>query len=170
MRGHGIAALRSNRFRKFFSEHGFIHTFAVVRPRTVYPQGVSKIWSRFSKEDYWQPELEHIGQMEILNREVFFGAASPTDNYAVWGWQDRYDDYRRLESTIHGEFRTTLDYWHAARLFTARPALNAAFVLSNPTNRIYSVTDPAVDKLYMQVRHSHQARRLLSRVGTSFTY
>lgn len=170
MRGHGIAALRSNRFRKFFSEHGFIHTFVVVRPRTVYPQGVSKIWSRFTKEDYWQPELEHIGQMEILNREIYWGSASPTDNYGVWGWQDRYDDYRRLESTVHGEFRTTLDYWHAARLFTARPALNAAFVLSNPTNRIYSVTDPAVDKMYMQVRHSHQARRLLSRVGTSFTY
>lgn len=167
MRGHGIAALRSNRFRKFFSEHGYIHTFVVVRPRTVYSQGVPKTFLRETKEDFWQPELEHIGQMEIQKRELYWNQA---DNKDVWGYQDRYDEYRRLESTIHGEFRTTLDFWHAARLFTSAPALNAAFVLSNPTNRIYSVTDPAVDKLYLQVRHSHQARRLLSRTGSSFTY
>ena len=167
MRGHGIAALRSNRFRKFFSEHGFIHTFVVIRPRTVYPQGVARIWSRKTKEDYWQPELEHIGQQEILNREIYWPGVGALD---VWGYQDRYDEYRRLESTVHGEFRTLLNYWHAAREFTVRPALNAAFVLSNPTNRIYSVTDPAVDKMYLQVRHSHQARRLLSRMGSSFTY
>lgn len=167
MRGHGIAALRSNRFRKFFSEHGYIHTFVVVRPRTVYAQGVPKTYIRRTKEDFWQPELEHIGQMAIEKRELYYNQA---DGRGVWGYQDRYDEYRRLESTVHGEFRTTLDFWHAARLFTSAPALNAAFVLSNPTNRIYSVTDPAVDKLYMQVRHSHQARRLLSRTGTSFTY
>lgn len=167
MRGHGIAALRSNRFRKFFSEHGFIHTFVVVRPRTVYPQGLSRIWSRWTKEDYWQPELEHIGQQEILNKEIFWQGANAN---GVWGYQDRYDEYRRLESTIHGEFRTTLDYWHAARIFTSRPALNSSFTLANPTNRIYSVTDAATDKLYLQVRHNHQARRLLSRVGSSFTY
>lgn len=168
MRGHGIAALRSNRFRKFFSEHGFIHTFVVVRPRTVYPQGLPRIYSRVTKEDYWQPELEHIGQQEILNKEIMWQPT--TDGDTVWGYQDRYDEYRRLESTVHGEFRTTLNFWHAAREFTTRPALNAAFTLANPTNRIYSVTDPAVDKLYLQVRHSHQARRLLSRTGSSFTY
>lgn len=167
MRGHGIAALRSNRFRKFFSEHGYIHTFVVVRPRTVYPQGLPRTFLRKTKEEYWQPELEHIGQQEVLNAEVMWAGAGALDTF---GWQDRYDDYRRLESTVHGEFRTTLDFWHAARIFTSRPALNAAFTLANPTNRIYSVTDPAVDKLYLQVRHSHQARRLLSRVGTSFTY
>lgn len=167
MRGHGIAALRSNRFRKFFSEHGYIHTFVVVRPRTVYPQGLPRTFNRVTKEDYWQPELEHIGQQAILNKEIYWGA---TGTDTAWGYQDRYDDFRRLESTVHGEFRTTLDYWHAARLFTGRPALNAAFVLSNPTNRIYSVTDPAIDKMYLQVRHSHQARRLLSRTGSSFTY
>lgn len=167
MRGHGIAALRSNRFRKFFSEHGYIHTFVVVRPRTVYPQGLPRTFSRWTKEDYWQPELEHIGQQEVLNREIYYGEVGANN---VWGWQDRYDDFRRLESTVHGEFRTTLDFWHAARVFTSRPALNASFTLANPTNRIYSVTDPAVDKMYFQVRHSHQARRLLSRVGSSFTY
>lgn len=167
MRGHGIAALRSNRFRKFFSEHGFIHTFVIVRPRTVYPQGLPRTYIRQTKEDYWQPELEHIGQQGIWAKEVMMHGANFDD---IWGYQDRYDEYRRLESTVHGEFRTTLDYWHAARIFDTRPALNAAFVLSNPTNRIYSVTDAAVDKMYLQVRHSHQARRLLSRTGTSFTY
>lgn len=167
MRGHGIAALRSNRYRKFFSEHGFIYTFVCVRPRTVYPQGLPREFARLTKEDYWQPELEHIGQQEILNREVMWTGANPVD---VWGYQDRYDEYRRELSTVHGEFRTTLDYWHAARIFTSRPALNASFTLANPTNRIYSVTDANTDKMYFQVRHSHQARRLLTRTGTSFTY
>lgn len=167
LKGHGIAALRSNRWRRFFEEHGYVLTFLSVKPRTMYTQGLARTWNRRTKEDFWQKELEHIGQQEVLNKEVYFPGASPD---GVFGYQDRYDEYRRAESSIAGEFRTTLDHWHMARIFSSAPALNASFVSSNPTNRIYSVTDDAVDKLWIMANHSIQARRKLSRTGTSFTF
>ena len=167
LKGHGIGFLRSNRYRRFFEEHGYVITLINVQPKTMYVQGLSRTWNRRTKEDFWQKELEHIGQMEVLNKEVYFPGASPE---GVFGYQDRYDDYRRMESSIAGEFRTTLDFWHMARIFSSAPALNASFVSSNPTNRVYSVTDDTVDKLWIMTNHSIQARRMLSKTGSSFTF
>ncbi|AZL82921.1 major capsid protein [Apis mellifera associated microvirus 45] len=165
LKGHGIAAMRSNRYRRFFEEHGYVISLLSVRPRTMYVDGLARTWNRRTKEDFWQKELQHIGQQEVLNKEVYFPGGSPD---GVFGYQDRYDEYRRMESGVAGEFRTTLDYWHMAREFSSAPALNASFVSSNPTNRVYSVTDPDVDKLWIMANHSIQARRMVARTGTSF--
>lgn len=166
MRGHGIAATRTNRYRRYFEEHGYIHTLLCVRPRTIYAQGLFRHWNRRFKEDYWQMELQHIGQQEILNKEVYAAHASPN---AVFGYQDRYDEYRRTESSIAGEFRSTLlDFWHFARIFASSPALNSDFVKSVPTERTFAV--PSQDVLYVMANHSIQARRLVAQTGKSFIY
>lgn len=166
LKGHGIGAMRSNRYRKFFEEHGYIFSFISVKPRTMYVQGIPRTWNRRTKEDYWQKELEHIGQQEVLNKEVYEPHASPD---GVFGYQDRYDEYRRQESWISGEFRTTaLDYWHMARIFASDPALNASFVASNPTKRIYQ--EQTQHSLWNMINHRVQVRRQLSRTGTSFIF
>lgn len=166
MRGHGISSMRTNRYRRFFEEHGYVFTLLIARPKGVYTQGIPKHWNRRTKEDFWQRELEHIGQQEILRKEVYAAAASPE---ATFGYQDRYDEYRRNESGVCGEFRTTLlNYWHMARVFASEPSLNSAFVTSNPTNRIYPVT--TVDTLYIMANHSMQARRLVSNNATPRTF
>lgn len=162
LKGHGIAAMRSARYRRFFEEHGVILSFISVKPKTMYAQGLQRQWSRRTKEDFFQKELQHIGQQEVYNREVYAGGASPS---GIFGYQDRYDEYRRIESGVSGEFRTTLNFWHMARLFGSQPTLNADFVKSNPTDRPYAVKTN--DPLWVMVQHSIQARRLLSRVGTS---
>lgn len=159
--GHGIGAVRSNRYRKFFEEHGYIFTFVQVQPKTMYAQGVARHWNRRIKEDFFQRELQHIGQQEVLNKELYAAHASPD---GVFGYQDRYDEYRRQESSISGEFRTTLDYWHMARLFASAPALNASFVKSNPTKRINQVQ--SADVLWVMANHSIQARRIVSGSAT----
>jgi len=166
MRGHGISAVRTNRYRRFFEEHGYIITIMSVRPRTIYAQGLFRHWNKRTKEDFWQRELEHIGQQEVLNKELY--AASPQPE-GVFGFQDRYDEYRRTESTIAGEFRSTLlDHWHMARIFSNAPALNADFVKAVPTKRTFAV--PSQDVLYVMANHSIQARRLVSQIGKSFIY
>lgn len=165
LKGHGIGALRSNRYRRFFEEHGYVFTMLSVKPRTIYAQGLFKTWNRRTKEDFFQKELQHIGQQEVLNKELYASHATPE---AVFGYQDRYDEYRRTESTISGEFRSTLNYWHMARLFASDPALNSSFVVANPTNRIYAST--ATHQLYVMVNHSIQARRIIAAEGTSFIY
>lgn len=163
--GHGISGLRSYRYRKFFAEHGYLLSLMVVRPKTMYMQGLAKTWNRRVKEDYFQVELAHIGQEEILNKEIYAAHATPDGTF---GYQDRYDDYRRQESTISGEFRDTLDFWHFARDFGSTPALNADFVKSVPTERTFAV--PSADVLYVMARHRIQARRLVPRTGNSFIF
>ncbi len=166
MRGHGIAAMRSNRYRRFFEEHGFVFSFLSVKPKTMYMQGISRHWSRTVKEDYWQKELQHIGQQAVLNKEVYALAATPEGTF---GYQDRYDEYRRTESTVAGEFRTSaLNHWHFAREFSSEPALNATFVKSVPTERTFAV--PSEDVLYVMANHSIQARRLVAPTGSSFIF
>lgn len=166
MKGHGIAALRSNRFRSFFEEHGYIHTFMSIKPKTIYANGLFRHWNRRTKTDYWQKELEHIGQQSVLRKEVYAAAASPD---GVFGWQDRYDEYRRAESLISGEFRSTLlDFWHMARIFASEPTLNATFVSAVPTERVFAV--PSQDVIYVHARHNVQSRRLVSAKGNSFLF
>lgn len=166
MRGHGITTLRSNRYRRFFEEHGYIFSLLSVRPKTVYVQGLARTWNRRVKEDFFQRELQAIGQMEVLNKEIYAAHASPDDTF---GYQDRYDEYRRQESRVSGEFRTSvLDSWHTARIFGSAPALNSDFVSCVPTERNFAVQTN--DLLYVMARHSIQARRLLAASGQSFIY
>lgn len=165
MRGHGIAAMRSNRYRRFFEEHGYVITMMSVRPKTVYMQGLFRHWNRRTKEDFWQSELQHIGQQEVLNKELYAAHASPNGTF---GYQDRYDEYRRAESLVSGEFRTTLNFWHMARDFGSTPALNGSFVSCAPTERIFAV--PSTDNLWIMTNHSIQARRLVAAKGTSYIF
>lgn len=166
MRGHGISAHRTNRYRRFFEEHGYIITLLSVRPKTIYTQGLWRHWNRRTKEDFWQKELEHIGQQEVLNKEVYAAHTSPNDTF---GYQDRYDEYRRQESSVAGEFRTSvLDYWHMARSFGSSPALNQTFVECVPTDRIFAAQEN--DTLYVMANHSIQARRLVAKTGSSFIF
>jgi len=163
LRGHGIAAMRSNRYRRFIEEHGYIFSFITVRPKTIYTQGLSKHWNRRFKEDYWQKELQFIGQDTILNKEIYAAHASPN---GIFGYQDRYDEYRRSESMVTGEFRqSTLNFWHFARAFGSSPALNADFVKCVPPETPFAV--PSEDVLYIMARHNIKARRLVAPVGIS---
>ena len=166
LRGHGITAVRSNRYRRFFEEHGYIVSLLSVLPKTMYPQGLQRTWNRRTKEDFWQRELQHIGQQPVANKEVYVGGANPD---GVFGYQDRYDEYRRGVSRVSGEFRdSTLNFWHMAREFASQPALNADFVKSNPTKRIHAVQSQ--DVLWVMVNHSIQARRHVAPSGRSFIF
>lgn len=163
LKGHGIGAMRSNRYRRFFEEHGIVMSLLSVRPRTMYGQALHRSFLRTTKEDYFQKELQHVGQQEVWNKEVYAHHSTPD---GVFGYQDRYDEYRRAESGLAGDFRSTLDYWHYARLFAADPALNASFIACDATKRVNAVqTD---DVLWIMANHSIQARRLVAGSARSF--
>lgn len=164
LKGHGIAAMRSNRYMRMFEEHGYVFTLMAVQPKTFYPQGLHRTWSRRDKYDYFQPETQFIGDQEVLNKEIYAGAAVPGGTF---GWTPRYQEYREQPNRIAGEFRTTeLDFWHQGRIFASEPSLNSAFVKSDPTERIFAVPDN--DVLYVTAHHSLQARRVVAREGIPF--
>lgn len=161
--GHGIGAMRSNRFRRFFEEHGIVISIVVVRPKTMYVQGLPRMWNRRTKEDFFQKELQYIGQQEILNKEIYGPGVTPDD---VFGYQDRYDEYRRQESTIAGEMRSTTSPWHFARQFGSLPTLNQAFIECIPVKNPFQVQTG--DAIQIMCNHSIQARRPVSANSRSF--
>lgn len=165
MRGHGISSMRSGRFMRFFPEHGVVLSLASVRPRTMYNDGVQRAWLRRTKEDFYQKELEFIGQQEIQNQEVYAGAATKDGTF---GYNDRYYDYRHIPSGVAGDFRNSKMYdWHLARILGSEPTLNGAFVECVPTKRVHAVqTD---DVLWVLANHSIQARRFVGKPGTGRT-
>lgn len=159
LRGHGIAAMRSNRYRRFFEEHGYVISILMIRPKSIYMQGIPRTWLRRVKEDFWQRELQHIGQQEVLTQELYASA----EKDKIFGYQNRYDDYRQHASYVAGEFRETLDYWHLARNFGNEPVLNGDFISSVPSERIFAAQQN--DQIYYMANHSIQARRMMAKYG-----
>jgi hypothetical protein len=160
LRGHGIAGVRSNRYRRFIPEHGWVISLMFVRPRPLYTEGLHKKWSRDTKFDYFTKELAHTGQAEVYNREVQLGHTSPDD---VFGYQDRYDEYRRNWSSVSGNFGSTLNHWHLGREYSGDQSLNANFVTCSPSKRIFA--DQSSDTLWIQCMHNMKALRPIPKVG-----
>ncbi len=162
--GHGVASMRSNAYRRTFEEHGYCMTLLSVRPKVIWTDGIERTWLRLNKEDFWQKELEHIGQQEVWGGEVFVDD-NTTDLHTTFGYQDRYREYREQQARIAGEFRNILDYWHLARDFAVAPVLNESFVECTPSKRIFNVQDQ--DTLWIAAQHRLVARRLVGRAGVS---
>lgn len=164
MYGHGIGATKGRRIRRFIPEHGYIMSLLTVRPIPVYSQGLERLWSKENRFDFWQKEYEHIGQQEIRNSEVYADGDAAQDK-ATFGYQNRYDEYRRGVNIITGEFRTNQDYWTMARIFASRPTLNGDFVSCMPTDRIFQVNEQNSDQCYAMVKNNIIAKRLVSKNG-----
>ncbi|UOF78315.1 major capsid protein [Microviridae sp.] len=134
-------------FSKSFVEHGYVIGLACARADITYQQGINRMWLRENRYDFFWPKLQEIGEQAILNKEIYAqGTANPTADETVFGYQERYAEYRYMPSLIKGEFRSTfaqsLDFWHMAEEFGSLPALNASFVQqSTPIERALAVTD-----------------------------
>ena len=165
--GHGITAMRTRPYRHFFEEHGVCITLMSVRPRSMYGESLERMWSRNTKEDFWQKELERVGQEAIYSREVY-AESDANGGSDVFGFGDRYSDYRGIRSRISGEFRdSTLYDWHLARLLGSQPSLNSAFIKCEPSNRIFVDQTANADHLWCMVNHRIAARRFVGHPGVS---
>lgn len=162
MYGHGVAAMRSNAYRRFFEEHGYVHTLLSVRPKAMYNNGIHRSWLRTDRETFWQQELQHIGQQEVLKNEIW---ADGTSGKNTWGYQDRYREYREHPSNVTGEFRSVLNYWHLSRDFAAEPVLNSSFVECNPSKRIFN--EQTQNSLWVMAQNRIVARRKVSRTASN---
>lgn len=162
LRGHGINALKTPRFLRFFEEHGFVMSFLIIRPKPIYMNGLPKMFSRNTKYDYWQLEYQHIGQESIKNKELYVDHPQPD---GVFGYGNRYNEYRTHPSMVHGEFRTVYKDWHLARDFSNPPTLNGDFITCHPDNRIFAETTDNYDKFLCMVQNNIRARRVISKKG-----
>lgn len=165
MAGHAVSVGNSNGFRKRFEEHGYVIGLMSVLPKTAYQQGVPRHFLRQDRFDYYWPEFANIGEQEIKVGELFHNpeAATP-ESSQVFGYQSRYSEYKFCASSVHGEFRDTLDFWHMGRKFVSVPSLNQSFVESDPTTRIFAVTQN--EHMYCQLYNRVDAMRPMPYFGT----
>lgn len=124
-------------FTKSFTEHCLLIGLVSIRADLNYQQGLNRMWSRRTRWDFYWPALSHIGEQAVLNKEIYAqGSVAPSVDADVFGYQERYAEYRYKPSVITGEFRSTystpLDMWHLAQKFTALPTLNDTFIVENP--------------------------------------
>ena len=121
-------------FNHSFVEHGYIIGLMSVRADLTYQQGINRMWSRQSRFDFYWPALAHLGEQAVLNKEIF-AQGNDQDNQ-VFGYQERYAEYRYKPSLITGKLRSsdpeTLDVWHLSQKFTTLPKLNSDFIEENP--------------------------------------
>lgn len=135
----GTLSASGHGFTKSFTEHGIILGLVSVRADLNYQRGLNRMWSRRSRFDFYWPALSHIGEQAVLNQEIFLvdpSGGGAAQNAAVFGYQERYAEYRYKPSEITGKFRSTasgtLDIWHLAQKFTTLPVLDSTFIVENP--------------------------------------
>lgn len=188
MAGHGLAVGKTNKFKKYFEEHGYVIGIMSVIPRSSYSQGIPRKFLKFDKLDYAWPEFAHLGEQEVMNKELYYDfnedPGSNLDNTnqdyignRTFGYQSRYSEYKQCSSRVCGDFKTTLDFWHLGRLFSGRPNLNGNFVQVTPDDakRIWAVqelVDPEtgeakpIDHMWVMINHRIKALRQLPYYGT----
>jgi hypothetical protein len=169
MAGHGISVGTTNQFRRSFEEHGYVFGIMSILPRTAYQQGVHRLWKKFSREDYAWPSFAHLGEQAVTNEEVYhdFTSGSKSWNEDTFGYQQRYAEYKYGCSTVAGDFRDNLAFWHLGRIFNNRPVLNDEFIAAKPdAARIFAVDPNTTNVCWVQIFHHVKARRPLPYYGT----
>lgn len=124
-------------FNKSFVEHCVVIGLVSVRADLSYQQGLNRMWSRSTRWDFYWPALSHIGEQAVLNKEIYAqGSGNLAQDEAVFGYQERYAEYRYKPSVITGQFRSnfaqSLDTWHLAQDFANLPVLGPDFIIENP--------------------------------------
>lgn len=157
----GTSVAHKHGFTKSFVEHSIIIGFASVRSDLNYQQGLNRMHSRRTRFDFYWPALSHLGEQAILNKEIYC-TGTATDN-GIFGYQERYAEYRYKPSMITGQFRSnfalSLDAWHLAQDFANLPVLNSQFIVENPpVDRIKALGDDYPDFIVDMAFHQIDAR------------
>ena len=142
----GTALAHGHGFTQSFTEHGVIIGMVSVRADLTYQQGLQRMWSRSTRYDFYFPAFATLGEQAVLNKEIYCDGSSTDED--VFGYQERWAEYRYKPSQITGLFRSTsagtLDAWHLAQRFNSVPALNDSFIQDTPpVSRIVAVGDEA---------------------------
>lgn len=161
--GKGTLYGKTGGFKKYFEEHGILLGILSIIPRTSYQQGISRQWTAMKKEDWYWPEFAHLGEQAVLNKEIYYNPVDTLDLEHgpddVFGYQGRFTELRYIPSSVHGEMRDQLAYWHFGRIFSEVPILNGSFVEAQTDPRCFALvdvaqegSDPFVCQIHMDIK------------------
>ncbi|WP_298147779.1 major capsid protein [uncultured Acinetobacter sp.] len=167
----GLFAGTGRGFNKSFVEHGLIIGLLSITADLTYQQGINRMLTRREKFDYYWPTFAHLGEQPVYNYELYAGLEHE-ENLKVFGYQERYAEYRYYPSMITGLMRSdvsegnqSLDVWHLAQEFENRPLLNSDFIEYNtPFDRVSSV--PSQPIFFGDIWFNEKAIRPIPVYGT----
>lgn len=165
---YGVTAAKFHGFIKSFVEHGYIFGFVCARADLTYQQGINKMWLRSTVYDFYWPTFAHLGEQAIELREIY--AQGSEADTIVFGYQERYAEYRYKPSQITGKFRSSvtggnLDVWHLSQFFNNAPTLNEEFIVENPPiERIIAV--PSEPEFLLDIGFRYTTVRPMPMFGT----
>lgn len=165
---YGVTAAKFHGFTKSFVEHGYIFGFVCARADLTYQQGINKMWLRSTVYDFYWPTFAHLGEQAIELREIY--AQGVEADTIVFGYQERYAEYRYKPSQITGKFRSsvtggTLDKWHLSQFFKNPPTLNEEFIVEKPPiDRIIAV--PSEPEFLLDIGFRYTTVRPMPMFGT----
>ena len=144
----GSALAGGHGFTQSFTEHGMIIGLVSVRADLTYQQGLRRMWSRETRYDFYFPAFAMLGEQAILNKEIYVKGDATAADSEVFGYQERWAEYRYNPAMITSLFRSTasgtIDPWHLAQKFTSLPTLNDTFIQDTPpVSRIVAVGSSA---------------------------
>ena len=149
---YGVGLATNHGFTYAATEHGYLLGLVSVRADLTYQQGLNRMWSRSTRYDFYFPAFATLGEQAILNKEIYcLGTSQDND---VFGYQERWAEYRYKPSQITGLFRSTasgtLDAWHLAQRFTSVPTLNSTFISETPpVDRVVAIGASANGKQFL---------------------
>lgn len=160
MRGHAVAGVGQRPIKFTCPEHGLILGLISIRPVPVYTQGIEREFLKRSRLDFFTPELANIGMQEVLQQELY---ATKDNKETIFGYSDRYQEYRYRKPMVTGQFRTDLAFWNMARHFSSAPLLNASFINMSSSvssfKRPFAVQSDATHSFLMMLRNNVRAWR-----------
>jgi len=158
MVGHGIAVGRNFCAKKRIPEFGLIMGIMSIMPRTMYHQGIDRMWSerKDTRYDFYNPLFAGLSEQPVYESEIYASAVEAQNN-TVFGYQGRYNEYRYRPNKVAGDMHSTFDHWHLCRQFGGRPTLNQAFIECEPRKDIFASTNE--DGLLVQVGNIIRAIR-----------
>lgn len=168
MAGHGVVYTEGRAGRYTCKEHGFVMCIASVLPDTAYMQGMPKHFLKYQDPfQYAVSELAHLGEQEILKKEVV--AFRPAGN-DVFGYTPRFQENRFHNNFITGQMQSVFDYWHWGRIFAGEQSLNQEFIECDPGQRPFAVQTETDDNMIMECVNHVKVVRVLPKFGTPGSY
>lgn len=138
-------------FTKSFTEHGILMGLVCVRTDHSYQQGLNRQFSMKKFTDYYWPEFANLGEMAILNKEIYMSGTA-SDDEAAFGYQEAWANYRYFPNIITGEMRSnyaqSLDIWHYGDDYSQLPALGSDWIDEPETNMARTLAVQNHDQLF----------------------
>lgn len=165
---YGVTGAKFHGFTKSFVEHGYVFGFCCARADLTYQQGINRMWTRSTVYDWYWPTFAHLGEQAVLLKEIYATGNAEQDN-SVFGYQERYAEYRYKPSVICGKFRSNikgnLDVWHLSQYFETAPKLNPEFIEEDvPIGRIIAV--PSEPQFLIDIGFKYTTVRPMPMFGT----